>query len=132
MPVAVVPFMTIAVVPLPVAVGGFPVAPQDQRPRLLRRGAPGGPRTDEVVFERPDGRLTEGSFTSLFVARDDGVLVTPSIADGLLAGVLRADLIATGRAIEGPLTRADLVPGRVFVGNALRGLVPATLGCAIG
>ncbi|MBY0520945.1 MAG: aminodeoxychorismate synthase component I, partial [Sphingomonas sp.] len=31
---------------------------------------------DEVVFMHPDGQLTEGSFTSLFVERD-GVLLTP-------------------------------------------------------
>ena len=43
--------------------------------------------TFEVVFERPDGRLTEGSFTSLFVERG-GRLVTPPAARGLLTGIL--------------------------------------------
>ena len=128
---AAVPSMTIAVVPLPVAPGDFRL-----RHKTSERGFYDAARreagTDEVVFERLDGRLTEGSFTSLFVARDDGMLVTPSVDDGLLPGVLRADLIESGRAVEGSLTRADLLPGRVFVGNALRGLVPATLGCAIG
>ena len=128
---AAVPSMTIAVVPLPVAPGDFRL-----RHKTSERGFYDAARreagTDEVVFERLDGRLTEGSFTSLFVARDDGMLVTPSVDDGLLPGVLRADLIESGRAVEVSLTRADLLPGRVFVGNALRGLVPATLGCAIG
>ena len=128
---AAVPSMMIAVVPLPVASGDVRLRHKTSDRGFYdatRRGA----GTDEVVFERPDGRLTEGSFTSLFVARDDGMLVTPPIADGLLPGVLRADLVATGRAVEGRLTRADFAAGRMFVGNALRGLIPATLGCAIG
>ena len=77
----------------------------------------------EVMFARADGLLTEGSFTSLFVPRD-GMLITPPLRLGLLPGVLRAELIDSGRAVEGELTRADLGDG-FFVGNALRGLVPA-------
>ncbi|WP_445190947.1 aminodeoxychorismate synthase component I [Sphingomonas sp. Tas61C01] len=80
----------------------------------------------EVVFDH-DGLITEGSFTSVFVERD-GVLVTPR-APGLLPGVLRADLIADGRAIEGDVTRDDLAGG-FFVGNALRGLMPAIVAVA--
>ena len=81
-----------------------------------------------MVFERPDGSLTEGSYTNLFVPRGE-TLVTPPLACGLLAGVLRAELIDTGRACEGDLTRADLADG-FFVGNALRGLVPAIVAVA--
>ena len=82
-----------------------------------------GPAFD-VLFER-DGQLTEGSFTSLFVERD-GMLLTPPLGLGLLPGVLRAELIDTGRAVEAALTRADLADG-FLIGNALRGLIPATL-----
>ncbi len=78
----------------------------------------------ETVFE-VDGQLTEGSFTTLFVERGN-VLLTPPLATGLLPGVLRAELIGSGRAVEAPLTRADLTHG-FFVGNALRGLIPAVL-----
>ncbi|WP_033920510.1 aminodeoxychorismate synthase component I [Sphingomonas sp. 37zxx] len=77
----------------------------------------------EVIFVDPEGFATEGSFTSIFVERD-GILITPPLSRGLLPGVLRADLIATGRAIEGELTPADLAHG-FFIGNALRGLVSA-------
>jgi para-aminobenzoate synthetase/4-amino-4-deoxychorismate lyase len=38
--------------------------------------------------------------------------------------VLRAELLDTGRAVEGDLTPAELAGG-FFVGNALRGLVSA-------
>ncbi|SNS61634.1 para-aminobenzoate synthetase / 4-amino-4-deoxychorismate lyase [Sphingomonas laterariae] len=79
----------------------------------------------EVVFHDRDGRLTEGSFTNIFVERD-GVLVTPPLARGLLPGVLRDTLIADGRAVEGDLAVADLAQG-FFIGNALRGLIPARL-----
>lgn len=77
----------------------------------------------EILFTDAAGYLTEGSFTSLFVPRG-GVLVTPPRARGLLPGVLRAELLATGRAIEGDLRPEDLRDG-FFVGNALRGLVAA-------
>jgi para-aminobenzoate synthetase/4-amino-4-deoxychorismate lyase len=77
----------------------------------------------EIAFVDAQGFLTEGSFTSLFVERD-GVLVTPPLARGLLPGVLRAELLESGRAIEGDLTPADLAHG-FFIGNALRGLIPA-------
>ena len=79
----------------------------------------------EVVFVRPDGRVTEGSFTNVFVERD-GRLLTPPLADGLLPGVLRAALIAEGRAVEAPLTTEDL-SGGFLIGNSLRGLLRARL-----
>jgi para-aminobenzoate synthetase/4-amino-4-deoxychorismate lyase len=115
--------------PLSVAVAPLPVTPDDFRlrhktsDRAFYDQARIAAGSDEVVFVRPDGRLTEGSFTSLFVPRGD-VLVTPPLEDGLLPGVLRADLLAQGRAIEGVLTEADLAH-EFFVGNALRGLIRA-------
>ncbi|SFZ85005.1 para-aminobenzoate synthetase / 4-amino-4-deoxychorismate lyase [Devosia enhydra] len=81
---------------------------------------------DEVVFLNTRGELTEGSITSLFVERD-GVLLTPPLASGLLAGVLRAELIATGRAREAVLRPADLEGAIIHLGNSLRGLMPAKL-----
>ncbi len=77
---------------------------------------------DEVVFV-DDGRITEGSFTSVFVERD-GRLLTPPRRLGLLPGVLRAELIDSGRAAEAELTPADLSAG-LWLGNSLRGLVRA-------
>jgi branched-subunit amino acid aminotransferase/4-amino-4-deoxychorismate lyase len=50
---------------------------------------------------------------------------------GLLPGVLRADLLARGEAREAPLRVQDAlaasVAGTLFVGNALRGLLPAEI-----
>lgn len=115
--------------PVRVALAPLPVAPDDFRLRhkTSRRGFLDSARVQsgawEVVFTDPDGYLTEGSFTSIFVERD-GLLVTPPLARGLLPGVLRAELIETGRAVEGDLRPADLAGG-FFLGNALRGLVAA-------
>lgn len=107
----------------------LPVDPRDFRLRhkTADRGFYDGARhaagCAEVVFARVDGRLTEGSFTNLFVERG-GVLVTPPLALGLLPGILRAELLESGRAIEGDLVATDL-SFPFFVGNALRGLLRA-------
>jgi para-aminobenzoate synthetase / 4-amino-4-deoxychorismate lyase len=72
-----------------------------------------------------DGMVTEGSWTSVFVERG-GMLVTPPLAAGLLPGVLRRSLIEDGKAREGEIALEDL-EGGFFIGNALRGLMPAML-----
>jgi para-aminobenzoate synthetase/4-amino-4-deoxychorismate lyase len=110
---------------------GLPVGPDDWRLRhkTSDRGFYDAARLAcgafEVVFHDAQGRLTEGSFTNVFVERD-GMLLTPPLARGLLPGVLRARLIAEGRAMEADLTADDLAQG-FFIGNALRGLMPARL-----
>lgn len=43
---------------------------------------------DEALLTTEDGRLLEGAASNLFMVRD-GVLATPPVADGLLAGVTR-------------------------------------------
>lgn len=116
-----------AVAPLPVDPSDFRLAHKTTDRGFYDR-ARGAAGTWEVVFERADGLLTEGSFTSLFVRRD-GRLVTPPLARGLLPGVLRAHLLGGGEAVEGDLTRADLADG-FLLGNALRGLTPARLAVA--
>jgi para-aminobenzoate synthetase/4-amino-4-deoxychorismate lyase len=82
------------------------------------------PDCDEVLFTTLDGRLTEGSITALFVERD-GTLHTPRLEAGLLPSVLRRELVDTGRAVEADLFAADL-DAPFYVGNSLRGLIPAT------
>ncbi|MDQ2877709.1 MAG: aminodeoxychorismate synthase component I [Pseudomonadota bacterium] len=122
-PVATAP-MTVAIVPLPVSRDDIRLRHKTSD-RAFYDEARRAAGTDEILFTDPGGYLTEGSFTSLFVECGDS-LVTPPLARGLLPGVLRAELIERGRAIEGDLTAADLANG-FFLGNALRGLVPAKL-----
>lgn len=92
---------------------------------LPRTAARAAMAADEVVFTDADGALTEGSFTHVFVERD-GQLLTPPVAQGLLPGVLRRELIDQGRAVEARLTADDLAGG-FLVGNSLRGLMQARL-----
>jgi para-aminobenzoate synthetase / 4-amino-4-deoxychorismate lyase len=114
--------VAVRIVPLPVDAHDFRL-----RHKTTDRGFYDAARGTafEVVFALADGRLTEGSFTNVFVARD-GVLLTPPLADGLLGGILRNELVAEGRAREAELRADDLQQG-FFIGNALRGLLPATL-----
>ena len=80
---------------------------------------------DEALFLNTRGEVCEGGITSVFVERG-GVLLTPPLASGLVPGVLRASLLAQGRAREAMLSPDDLAFG-FLVGNAVRGLIPARL-----
>ncbi len=117
--------------PVPVALGALPVETADWRlrhktsDRAFYDAARRASGAAEVLLVRPDGLLTEGSFTTLFVERG-GRLLTPPAALGLLPGILRARLLAGGKAEEAALTKSDLGNG-FFVGNALRGLMRAHL-----
>ena len=84
---------------------------------------------DEMLFQNQDGEMCEGTITNLFVQRSDGAFVTPPLASGLLPGILRQTLLTEGPWREGVLTRRDLEHARrLWVGNSLRGLIPAQLG----
>ncbi len=117
--------------PVEVAIRPLPVASDDFRLRhkTSNRGFYEAARkaggTFEVILENDEGFLTEGSFTNLFVERD-GQLLTPRLNRGLLPGVLRAELIDSGKAVEADLTAADLA-SPFWIGNASRGLLRARL-----
>ena len=121
-PVAPIAPVLVPIVPLPVASSDFRLCH-----KTSDRGFYDAARGDafEVVFARPDGLLTEGSFTSLFVEQD-GRLLTPPLCYGLLPGILRERLIESGEAVERDLVEADLRDG-FLLGNALRGLIRARL-----
>lgn len=87
-----------------------------------RAALPAG--VDEAIFVNERGEIVEGTITNVFLERD-GVLLTPPLTSGCLPGVLRADLLAAGRAREAVLRPGDLAGGGLFLGNALRGLIPA-------
>ena len=118
--------------PVVVRVAPLPVDPADFRlrhkttDRAFYAAARAKAGSFEVLFERPDGLLTEGSFTTLFVRKGEN-LVTPPLSLGLLPGIQRALLLESGEAIEGELTIADL-GGEFYLANDLRGLMKAHLG----
>jgi para-aminobenzoate synthetase/4-amino-4-deoxychorismate lyase len=117
--------------PVAVALADLPIAATD--PRLFHKTSDRAFYDDarvragtfELLFRNARGELTEGSFTNLFVPRG-GKLLTAPLAAGLLPGVLRAELIERGAAVEATLTQADL-DGEFFIGNSLRGLIRARL-----
>jgi 4-amino-4-deoxychorismate lyase len=100
------------------------------RHKTSRRGAYATARAefpqteaDEVILANERGELCEGTITSLFLDDGSGILKTPPLACGLLAGVLREELLESGKAIEQVLLPEDLAKGTILVGNSLRGLV---------
>ncbi|NVE95205.1 aminodeoxychorismate synthase component I [Altererythrobacter lutimaris] len=80
----------------------------------------------EAILVRPDGLVTEGSYTNIFVRSESGILLTPPASLGLLPGVFQRSLIENGEAREAELTLDDLADG-FLLGNAVRGLTEAKL-----
>jgi para-aminobenzoate synthetase/4-amino-4-deoxychorismate lyase len=82
---------------------------------------------DEAILQNTQGHVTEGTFTNVFVRRGD-LLLTPPVHDGVLPGAFRAELLASGQAVEATLTADDLKSAdALYVGNSLRGLMQAEL-----
>lgn len=75
---------------------------------------------DEVVLLNERGEVCDGSITTVFFDRGQGMR-TPPLSCGVLPGVLRAELAVP----EEVLGATDLPRVRLWVGNALRGLIPA-------
>jgi branched-subunit amino acid aminotransferase/4-amino-4-deoxychorismate lyase len=84
---------------------------------------------DEPLFLTPAGIVIEGATTNLFIVRD-GIAHTPTLANGPLPGIARAQVLALhgpARARESLLTHDDLRhASEIFVTNALLGVMPVT------
>jgi len=83
----------------------------------------------DSLLLREDGVLLEGGRSNVFV-RLDGRWWTPPLADGVLPGVWRGQLLADEQfgAAERSLLREDVERAEaLMVCNALRGALPATL-----
>jgi para-aminobenzoate synthetase/4-amino-4-deoxychorismate lyase len=77
---------------------------------------------DEALFLNRRGEIAEATRNCVFI-EVDGRLATPPLSAGALPGVLRGVLLATGQALERPLTLPDLRRApRAFLGNSLNGL----------
>ncbi|MBB3611136.1 aminotransferase class IV family protein [Rhizobium sp. BK602] len=82
---------------------------------------------DEVLLLNEKGEVCEGTITSIFLDNGSGQLRTPPISSGLLAGVLRTELICQRKARVGRIRSEELADGTLYVGNSLRGLIRAQL-----
>lgn len=86
------------------------------------------PELDEVLFLNERDELCEGTITNVFLRCDHGPLCTPPLSSGCLPGVLRQRLLESGAARETVLPRQALFECEgLWVGNALRGLIPAVM-----
>ncbi|WP_313953896.1 aminodeoxychorismate synthase component I [Accumulibacter sp.] len=85
------------------------------------------PEVFDAIFFNALGEVCEGARSNVFVERD-GILLTPPAICGLLPGVMRRTLLESGRAVEQVLRREDLLRApALYIGNALRGLMPVIL-----
>jgi 4-amino-4-deoxychorismate lyase len=81
---------------------------------------------DEVILLNEKGEVCEGVITNLFIEAD-GMLLTPPLSSGCLAGVLRTSLICSRKARVARLRPENLASQPFYVGNSLRGLIHAKL-----
>lgn len=83
----------------------------------------------ECVMLNKDGFLAEGSTSNVFLVKD-GVLATPALDSGILAGVTRAYLLGLARAEgiaarEALLRESDLrAADEVFISGSLKEVLP--------
>lgn len=86
----------------------------------MERGA------SEAIFANTRGSLCEGTGSNVFVVLG-GVLVTPTLGSGCLAGITRALVLEHGGGEERDIPVDDLRPGRAseaFLTSTLRGVQP--------
>jgi para-aminobenzoate synthetase/4-amino-4-deoxychorismate lyase len=123
-----------AVAPLPVALALRPVSRRD--PRLFHKTTRREPYESrraelpdafDVLLWNEERELTEFTIGNL-VLELDGAQLTPPRECGLLAGVMRAELLARGEIREATLRIDDLARAtRSWLVNAVRGRVPVRL-----
>lgn len=75
---------------------------------------------EEAIFLNERDEVCDGTITTVFFDRGMGMR-TPPLSCGLLPGVLRAEIACP----EEILLARDLPKVRLWVGNSLRGLIPA-------
>lgn len=90
------------------------------------RGEYGREDADEVLLLNERGEVCEGTITNLFIEAG-GMLLTPPLSAGCLAGVLRTSLICGRKARVARIGADDLAGQPFYVGNSLRGLIRAKL-----
>jgi para-aminobenzoate synthetase/4-amino-4-deoxychorismate lyase len=81
----------------------------------------------DLVFQNRYGEITEGSISNIF-ARIHGKWCTPPQGCGLLAGIMREELIRRLDSEERPLRTDDLLSAEeLLVTNSVRGVLAAQL-----
>jgi para-aminobenzoate synthetase/4-amino-4-deoxychorismate lyase len=88
--------------------------------RLYTEELAARPDLTEVIFLNQRGEVTEGANSNIVVLVE-GQLLTPPIESGLLPGVFRGELLASGEIRERVLTRRDLEEAQeIYLINSVR------------
>jgi para-aminobenzoate synthetase/4-amino-4-deoxychorismate lyase len=109
--------------------------PVDERDRFLHhkttnrqrydRARADFPECDDVILWNSRSEITEATRANV-VVRKGGLLLTPPVRSGLLAGVFRGSLLQSGQVKEAVLHPEDLARAdAVFLVNSLRGWIAA-------
>lgn len=113
--------------PLRVGFAAEPVDPSDvflyhktTHREVYERAKASRPDCDDVLLWNRRGEITEGSSSNV-VLDMAGVLLTPAVSSGLLAGTMRAYLLAGGQIREAVLTKEDVLKARsIWFINSVR------------
>ena len=116
----------VALRPLPVDPGDFRLRYKTTDRRFYDQRAAGRRRLMRRSSSIPTGRLTEGSRTTIFVERD-GRLLTPPLEPRADPGNLARQADRRGQGGRRPSLTPDDLPDGFFIGNIVRGLIPARL-----
>ena len=89
------------------------------------------PGVHEAILCSADGFVAEGATSNVF-AVVGGVLLTPALSVGILAGITRAKVLALARAAQIPCVETSFSPddlrgaAEAFITSAARGVLPIT------
>ncbi|HEY2622026.1 MAG TPA: aminodeoxychorismate lyase [Dyella sp.] len=93
--------------------------------QVLARAEWSDPSVADGLMRDTDGNVIAATMANLF-AVVDGVLVTPSVERSGVAGVARAEVLASRAAVHvGDISREDLLRAdEVFLSSSVRGILP--------
>lgn len=72
----------------------------------------------EAILLNEEGKVCEGTGENIFVIRD-GVLSTPPVSDGILAGITRDSLMTIADALEYPVIEESLVRTDLYTADEI-------------
>lgn len=88
-------------------------------------------RGQDAILCNAEGKVTEGATSNIFLV-DEGQLITPGLAVGLLPGITRSMVISLARQLDLPLKIQEVEPEQlrrareIFLTSSVRGLMPVT------
>ena len=94
---------------------------RDQYDRLYAKAREHG--FEDVIFTNENGEITEGAISNIFIERK-GKMMTPPLASGVLAGVLRRHILETCEGSEEAALNVDDLKAAdgIYLCSSLRGL----------